>query len=69
MGSIIDKFGADVQTEVIDPEHFKVTVSVELSGVFFGWVIASQGTMKIVGPEDVVARFQNIIRLYLPEPI
>lgn len=67
MGSIIDKFGADVQTEVIDLEHFKATVSVELSGVFFGWVIASQGTMRIVGPEDVVSRFQSLIRSYLPD--
>ncbi len=65
MGSIIDKFGADVQTEVIDPEHFKAIVSVELSGVFFGWVIASQGTMKIVGPEEVVSQFQDLIRSYL----
>lgn len=67
MGSIIDKFGVDVQTEVIDLEHFKATVSVELSGVFFGWVIASQGTMRIVGPEDVVSRFQSLIRSYLPD--
>lgn len=67
MGSIIDKFGANVQTEVIDPEHFKATVLVELSGVFFGWVIASSGMMKIVGPEEVVSQFQNIIRQYLSE--
>ena len=67
MGSIIDKFGTNVQTEVIDPEHFKATVLVELSGVFFGWVIASRGMMKIVGPEEVVSQFQNIIRQYLSE--
>ena len=66
VGSIIDKFGADVQTEVVDAGHFKATVSVELSGVFFGWVIASMGTMIIIGPEDVVSEFQILLRLYLP---
>ncbi len=64
MGSIIDKFGSDVQTEVIDAEHFKATVSVEISGLFFGWVIASMGTMTIIGPEEVVSHFQEIIRRY-----
>lgn len=65
MGSVIDKFGEDVQTEVVDEGHFKATVDVELSGVFFGWVIASRGAMRITGPEDVVATFEDSILPYL----
>ena len=65
MGSVIDKFGEDVRTEVVDEGHFKATVDVELSGVFFGWVVASRGAMRIVGPEDVFGAFEEVINNYL----
>ncbi len=51
MGSIIDKFGEDVKTEIVDIDHFKATVDVELSKTFYGWVFASAGSMKIFSPE------------------
>ena len=51
MGSIIDKFGEDVKTEIVDSDHFKTTVDVELSKTFYGWVFASAGSMKILSPE------------------
>ena len=65
MGSIIDKFGEDVQTEVYDPEHFKVTVDVKLSELFFGWVFASGGAMKIIGPEQARSAMEDMAKRYL----
>jgi predicted DNA-binding transcriptional regulator YafY len=65
MGSIIDKFGEDVQTEVYDPEHFKVTVDVKLSDLFFGWVFASGGAMKIIGPEQARTAMEDMAKQYL----
>ena len=61
MNSIIDRFGEDVETQVVDAEHFKVTVTVDLSGTFYGWVFASAGRMRIKGPEMVVKSFQNML--------
>ncbi len=54
MGSIIDRFGPEVQTEVVDRAHFKVTAAVALSSNFYGWVFASGGKMKILSPEKAV---------------
>lgn len=61
MGSIIDRFGPGVQTEVVDREHFKVTASVALSDNFYGWVFASGGKMKILSPEKAVSDFSGIL--------
>jgi len=64
MGSIIDKFGEDVKTEPVDGDHFKATVDVKLSSLFYSWVFASGGRMKIVSPEKAVNGFQSIIYNY-----
>ena len=57
MSSIIDKFGQDVHTEIVDEGHFKAIVEVSLSSNFYGWVFASGGAMKIIGPEWVKTAF------------
>ena len=64
MGSIIDKFGKDVHTEIVDEDHFKVITEVSLSGNFFGWVFASCGAMKILAPANAVDEFQEIVQKY-----
>ena len=65
MSSIIDKFGDDVKTEIVDETHFKVIVDVDLSGNFFGWVFASKGKMQIITPERVKDEFQSIVDTYI----
>lgn len=65
MGSIVDKFGEDAQTEIVDDYHFKAKVEVEISGVFFGWVIASGGSMRIIGPDNVLNEFRKTIKPYI----
>jgi hypothetical protein len=35
---IIDRFGEEVDTIIIDKEHLSVKTTVSLSGTFFGWV-------------------------------
>lgn len=64
MGSIIDKFGKDVHTEIVDADHFKVTTEVSLSANFYGWVFASSGAMRIIAPENAVKRFKEIVQKY-----
>lgn len=61
MKSIIDRFGENVCTEIVDEGHFKVTAPVALSDVFYGWVFASGGKMRITAPESAVDRFNYII--------
>lgn len=65
MDSVIDKFGEGVKTEIVDPDHFNAIVEVKISGLFFGWVFASRGAMRIIGPEEVVSRFNDLSKSYL----
>ena len=64
MSSIIDKFGQDVHTEIVDEGHFKVIVEINLSGNFYGWVFASRGAMQIIGPQWVKEAFGEHISAY-----
>ena len=64
MNSIIDHFGERVRTEIVDADHFKATVTVSLNNVFYGWVFASQGKMRLLGPQSAIDGFHYIIEQY-----
>lgn len=64
MDSIVDRFGTKINTSIVDEKHFKLTASIDLSSNFYGWVFASGGAMKILGPAEVVDGFNRIIELY-----
>ena len=64
MNSIIDRFGEKVRAVPVDDYHFKVTVTVDLSGLFYGWVFASEGKMKIVSPQKAIDGFNSIMQKY-----
>lgn len=64
MDSVIDKFGEAVKTEIVDSNHFKAIVDVRISGLFFGWVFASRGAMRIIGPKEVVISFEKLAKSY-----
>lgn len=65
INSIIDRFGVDVKTTVVDDNHFTITVPVNLSNFFYGWVFSSAGKMKIIEPQQAIDGFQKIIEQYL----
>ncbi len=65
MGNIIDRFGGDVQTAIVDDRHFKVTVTVGLSNNFYIWVFASAGNIKILSPPAAIREFQQLLSQYL----
>ncbi|MBQ6479604.1 MAG: WYL domain-containing protein [Anaerolineaceae bacterium] len=62
MKAIIDQFGAKVQTEEIDDNHFKATVSVCPSPTFYQWVFGWNGAMKILGPENILEEYRAMCR-------
>lgn len=65
MNSVIDRFGKDVFTEVVDEGHFKVHVSVDLSPTFFAWIFTFGGKMKITAPEEAKEQFQNVLKKFM----
>ena len=42
MNSIVDRFGSNIKTTIVDRNHFTVTVPVDLSSIFYSWVFASE---------------------------
>ncbi len=64
MNSIIDRFGEDVRTQTVDTDHFSVQVTVNLSSNFYGWVFASAGKMKIMGPREAVEGFRKMLEIF-----
>lgn len=62
-GIILDRFGKDIPIRPSATEGWSDTrVEVMVSGQFFGWVFAMGGKVKLTGPEDVVARFQDELK-------
>ena len=64
MNSIIDRFGEEVDTEIVDDAHFLVRTTVSLSTMFYGWVFSSKGKIQILRPEKAICEFRTMIRLY-----
>lgn len=58
---LIDRFGKDLIIAPISDTHFKTTVTVAVSGQFFGWIMGIDGDIKIVAPKSVVEEMKEHI--------
>ena len=59
VGVILDRFGTDTMIVPADEEHFRVHVKVAVSGQFLGWIFALGNDIRILGPENVVAKMRD----------
>jgi predicted DNA-binding transcriptional regulator YafY len=60
LDTVIDRFGIrGAIYSKIDDKHFTVTVPVEVSDQFFGWLCGFGKRVKILSPETVVDRFEK----------
>lgn len=64
MNNIIDHFGEEVKTEIVDEDHFKARVTVGLSNTFYGWLFASRGKIQLLQPKEAIDDFYSIINAY-----
>lgn len=64
MNSIIDRFGEDAPTQIVDKNHFTVEATVDLSSNFYGWVFASAGKMRITAPQEAVEGFHRMLESF-----
>lgn len=62
MKVIIDRFGEDVRSEIIDDDHFKVTVEVSLSPNFFGWLFGFGDKIKLIYPKWVIEKYCAMLK-------
>lgn len=61
MKSIIDQFGEDVETQIVDNSRFRVKVQVNVSQTFYAWVFQFNGKIRIYGPEDIVNEYRVML--------
>ncbi len=61
MKTVIDRFGADVFTEVADEAHFRVKATVSLSPIFYGWLFGFGGKIRLVSPSHAVDAYRTML--------
>lgn len=59
-GVIYDRFGTELEVSRVGDDCFEVGVEVAVSDQFFGWIISLGEKVRIVGPEEAVARMREI---------
>jgi len=67
MKHIIDHFGMDVETELIDEESFRANILVCTSSTFYRWIFGFNGKIRILGPESVRTVYREMLRKALEE--
>ena len=63
VGILLDRFGKDIPVKPVDADHFRTSVVVAVSSQFLGWIMALGDGVKIIGPDKVVDRMKEEIRL------
>lgn len=61
MKYLIDNFGTNFECEVVDDEHFKTTVSVCTSTIFYRWGFGFNGKIKIMGSQSVSKEYRGML--------
>lgn len=61
-GVFIDRFGKDIRLAKAGSNRFSVSVDVEVSPQFLGWVFALGESVRITSPESLVQRMRDEAR-------
>lgn len=61
MKAVIDNFGMDTDTEAVDESYFRARVTVCTSPTFYRWVLGFEGDIKILGPQNVLNEYRNML--------
>jgi len=60
-GAVIDQFGLNIHMSPVDKTHFRVTVPVNISDQFLGWLFALGKKVKIIEPDWVVDKMAVLL--------
>ena len=64
IGTMLDRFGADVPVEQMDEWTYALFAPVCVSAPFFGWVFQFGGRVKILAPDDVREQMLLMLEAY-----
>ena len=58
---VMDKFGESIKVTYRENGVFRVTVKVQISPPFLGWIAVFQGKVRIKSPEHVKAKMEEFV--------
>ena len=64
-GVFIDRFGKDVSFRTVDAEHSELSVEINVSPQFYGWIFSLGNKVKLVGPDSVVEDMRKYTEEFL----
>ena len=62
IGVVLDRFGRDIRISPDDDRHFKITVKVEVSPQFYGWLCGLGTGVRIIHPDEVAQKMGEYVR-------
>ncbi len=57
-GVVMDRFGRETRMRPVDENHFKVRVTVAVSGQFFGWIAGLGSDVRLLEPPEVARAYR-----------
>ena len=60
-GAVIDRFGKDLMLTPDGNKHFTITVNIEVSNQFFGWLCGLGKGARITAPAPIVEQIKSFI--------
>ena len=61
MQNVVDKFGEEIETDILNEETFTAKVVVRPSRTFFSWVFGFCGGIRIMEPKDVREKYEELL--------
>ena len=65
MQNVVDKFGEEIETDILNDETFSAKVIVRPSRTFFSWVFGFCGGIMIMGPKEVRDKYLELLNTVL----
>lgn len=69
MKYLIDKFGMDFDSEIVDDAHFKAKINVCTSATFYRWIFGFDGLIKILEPDSTVLEYKTRLKSALEQMV
>lgn len=71
MNVVIDRFGQRIVCKKIDENRFRITVNIQLSPPFWGWLFKFGNKARIIEPAEVIEQARGVLgeiaEMYTPE--
>ncbi len=61
LDTVVERFGSTARYLQVDDAHFEVTVEVEISDQFFGWLLGFGKRAKLTAPDETIEQFTMYI--------